>query len=239
VDTVRPSTLLVVGFTLLPIALLALVASGVRVAGVRRTEPEARIRAAVILTVIVGVAWMAVSATAAASGILRQWNATPPPLAGLVIGIVTLASLAAFTSYGRRLVEGLALAELVAFQAFRLPLELLMHRASVEDVMPEVMSYTGRNLDILTGLTAAVLAPLVASGRTGRGVVMAWNVGGFGLLMNIVIVSILATPRFGYFGADQLNVWVTYPPFVWLPAVMVLAALAGHLLIFRKLSSRP
>jgi hypothetical protein len=28
---------------------------------------------------------------------------------------------------------------------------------------------------------------------------------------------------------------VTYPPFVWLPAVLVLAALAGHLVIFRAL----
>ena len=28
--------------------------------------------------------------------------------------------------------------------------------------------------------------------------------------------------------------FVTYTPFVWLPAVMVLAALAGHLLIFRR-----
>jgi hypothetical protein len=28
---------------------------------------------------------------------------------------------------------------------------------------------------------------------------------------------------------------VTRPPFVWLPAVMVLAALAGHLLIFGAL----
>jgi len=30
-------------------------------------------------------------------------------------------------------------------------------------------------------------------------------------------------------------VWITYPPFVWLPAVMVRAALAGHLLVFRAL----
>jgi hypothetical protein len=28
---------------------------------------------------------------------------------------------------------------------------------------------------------------------------------------------------------------ITYPPFVWLPAVMVLAALAGHLIVFRAL----
>jgi hypothetical protein len=29
--------------------------------------------------------------------------------------------------------------------------------------------------------------------------------------------------------------FVAYPPFVWLPAVMVVAALAGHLVIFRAL----
>jgi hypothetical protein len=40
------------------------------------------------------------------------------------------------------------------------------------------------------------------------------------------------------FGDDRLNVFVVYPPFVWLPAVLVLAALAGHLIILRALRSR-
>jgi len=31
------------------------------------------------------------------------------------------------------------------------------------------------------------------------------------------------------------NTWVTYPPFVWLPAMMVLVAWAGHILVFRSL----
>jgi len=31
---------------------------------------------------------------------------------------------------------------------------------------------------------------------------------------------------------------VTYPPFVWLPAVMVVAALAGHIVIFKALANR-
>ena len=42
-------------------------------------------------------------------------------------------------------------------------------------------------------------------------------------------------PMFHRFGMDRLNVWVADPPFVWLPTVMVLTALAGHLLMFRKL----
>ena len=64
------------------------------------------------------------------------------------------------------------------------------------------------------------------------------NVLGFALLLNIVVIAILSTPLFRSFGDDRLNVWVTYPPFVWLPAVMVLAALAGRLLIFRALWER-
>ena len=47
-----------------------------------------------------------------------------------------------------------------------------------------------------------------------------------------------STPRFHYFGDQQLNIFIAYSPFVWLPAVMVLAALGGHLVIFRAVRVR-
>ena len=75
-------------------------------------------------------------------------------------------------------------------------------------------------------------------GVVGRRIIAAWNVLGLALLINVMTVAILGTPRFRYFGPDQVNVWVTYPPFVWLPAVMVLAALAGHLVIFEPSACR-
>jgi hypothetical protein len=105
----------------------------------------------------------------------------------------------------------------------------------VRGIMPLQMTYTGLNFDIITGVLAIVVGILAAMGVVGRGIIAAWNVLGLALLINVVTVAILGTPRFRYFGPDQLNVWVTYPPFVWLPAVMVLAALAGHLVIFRAL----
>ena len=60
-----------------------------------------------------------------------------------------------------------------------------------------------------------------------------------GQASNIVTIAVLSTPVFRYFGDERLNVFVTYPPFVWLPSVMVLAALAGHLLTFRALHVSP
>jgi hypothetical protein len=68
---------------------------------------------------------------------------------------------------------------------------------------------------------------------------MIWNALGLLLLVNIVTIAIVSTPRVAAFGPERLNTFITYPPFVWLPAIMVLAALAGHLLIFRALRAVP
>jgi len=228
----------VLAFIIIPLLLVAALLWGVSAASHRLAETDAARRRARAVTLAVAAGWMTLTLAAAEAGVLRQWDATPPPFALLVTGIAGLAVAMAFTGYGSRLARGLPLWTLVAIQGFRLPLELAMHAMYERGVMPVQMSYSGRNFDIVTGITAILVAWLVASGRGGRRLVLTWNVLGLALLLNIVAIAILSTPRFAYFGEKQLNVWVTYPPFVWLPAVMVLAALAGHLLIFRAIRAR-
>lgn len=228
----------VLAFILIPIALVGLLAWGVAHAWSRAGRPIASARRAAGVTVIGSAAWMAITGAAAQSGVLRDWTATPPPFALLVVGVVMVAGTVAFSRAGQRLATDVPLWVLVAVQAFRLPLELAMHAMYERGIMPEQMSYSGRNFDIVTGIAALPVAALLASGRGGRGLAAAWNVLGLALLLNVVVVAILSTPRFAYFGAERLNVWVTYVPFVWLPAVMVVAALAGHLVIFRALIRR-
>jgi len=48
-----------------------------------------------------------------------------------------------------------------------------------------------------------------------------------------VTIAVLSTPIFAAFGStpDRLNTFVVDPPFVLLPAVLVLAAWAGHLVV--------
>ena len=200
----------------------------------RSGAPPARVQRAWIVTAVVAGLWMAVTWIAAASGALRAWDRRPPPFALLIAGIVIVSCVVAFGRVGRLLAMYTPLWALVAVQSFRLPLELAMHAMYERGIMPVEMSFSGRNFDVLTGASALVVAALAFAGRGGRRLVAAWNVLGLALLANVVVVALLGTPRFRYFG-DHLNVWVTYPPFVWLPAVMVLAALAGHLVIFSAL----
>ena len=228
----------VLAFVVIPLGLLGALLWGTHAAARHLHEDDASRRHAMLITVVVSAVWMTATWRAAESGVLRLWDATPPPFAVLVVGILGVTAVLACTAYGRRLALGLPLWVLIGIQGFRLPLELAMHAMYERGVMPEQMSYSGRNFDIVTGITALMVAWLVRSGRVGRRVVLTWNVLGLLLVLNVVTVGILSTPRFRLFGDARLNVFITYPPFVWLPAVMVLAALAGHLIVFRAVLRR-
>ena len=105
--------------------------------------------------------------------------------------------------------------------------------------MPVQMSYSGRNFDIVTGLTAIIVALIVTrqGASWSRPLVFAWNTLGVALLANILVVAVLSAPTpIRRFTNEPANVWITQFPWVWLPAVMVLAAIAGHVLVYRRLA---
>src|SRR5437868_12428766 len=182
------------GFIGLPLLVAAGFVALHAVAARRLGEPPRTMRLASLV-----IAWLALTWMAAASGVLRRFDLRPPPFGLLVLSVIVVSVVIAWSPVGTRLVRGLPLAILVGTQVFRLPLELLMHRAYVEGVMPVQMSYSGLNWDILTGITAGVLGLWLIRRRAPGWVVAVWNILGFALLVNIVAVAILSTPAFRRF----------------------------------------
>jgi hypothetical protein len=114
-----------------------------------------------------------------------------------------------------------------------------MHRAYEEGIMPGQMSYSGYNFDIVTGITAIIVAGLLLAGRMPAWGVRLWNWMGLALLVNVVVIANLSTPMpFRVFMNEPANVWISHAPFVWLPSVMVLTAFIGHIVIFRRLARK-
>jgi len=229
------SSTLTAGFFVLPVVVSAVIVYGVAVAGRRLGEPGNTERRWIVGTAIAVIGWLSVTWALASSGWLARFDLHPPPFLLLPAVGFPLAATLTWSRFGTRLINGLPMAALVGLQSFRFPLELLMHRAYVEGVMPVQMSYSGRNFDILAGLTAIPVAWALNRGIGGRRLALAWNILGALLLINIVAVAAAATPVIAAFGPDDLNTFVAYPPFVWLPAVLVLTAVAGHLMITRAL----
>jgi hypothetical protein len=223
------------GFVVSPesgVGALAIVVAGLFVLAVRAARPRATWATAAVVVALMTVQWVL-----AQRGILQQWDRTPPPLMALVAVMVAITVACAFR-LGPAIVAAVPLWAIVGAQAFRLPLELLMHRAAETGAMPVVMSYSGGNFDIVTGASALVVAVLALIGRAPRWLIVAWNLVGSLLLLTIVTIAILATPLIGAFGPGQLNTWVVRAPVVWLPGVLVPAALFGHLILWRALFRR-
>jgi hypothetical protein len=174
----------------------------------------------------------------AARGALR-FDAVPPTMPLAIAATLAATVALARSPLGGRLAAGLPLALLGGTQGFRVAVELLLHRAYVEGLMPVQMSYAGRNFDVVSGLTALALGAWLATGRGTRRLVVAWNGLGLLLLANVFTIAMLSAPTpLRVFHAEPANVWVTRAPWVWLPLVMVPAALLGHLLVYRRLRMR-
>ena len=170
------------------------------VAGRRQRLPRAENARLTLLAATFFAVWLAVTWIVAASGVVAEFDRRPPPIVFLLLAILLATVALSWSRVGTRLIRGLPLWVLVLTQSFRLPLELMMHEAAIEGVMPVQMSYSGRNLDILTGITAVPVAWLLAKRIGGRRLAAVWNLMGTLLLVNIVSVALLSTPTFAYFG---------------------------------------
>lgn len=196
-------------------------------------------RTGLVAAVVVEVVLLGGTLAIAATGVLRQFEVVPPMVLRLVLVLVVANLAFSLSRRGAALASAMPLAWLVGFQAFRLPLELVLHAWYVEGVLPVQMTYAGRNLDILTGILAIPLAVAARRGRATPAMLWGFNLLGLGLLLNIVGVAIASFPGpLRLFTEGPANRLVAEPPYVWLPAFLVQAALMGHLLLFRRLLAR-
>jgi hypothetical protein len=225
-------TLLILGFVFLPMFVVSLALLGLAVGARRQALPRWMYWVCALLL----VAAMGVTLGLAVDGSLANFRRFPPPLLP-VTGLCILLWVAIATSRAGRALDALPLAAVVGFHAFRLPLELMMHAAADAGVMPRQMSYSGWNFDIVTGASAAIVSVLAALGKAPRPLLLAWNALGSVLLFVVVAVAISSGPPLLAFGSapEQANTWVAYAPFVWLPTVLVPAAVAGHVVLWRRL----
>jgi len=186
-------------------------------------------------------AWLAATGLAGGSGVLAP-GPMPPPLMVFFILVQGTAIALALSRFGRGVAETATLGTLIGVQAFRLPLELVLHRWYVEDVIPVQMTYDGWNYDIASGvLCAAAGAWLALRPPVGASITVAWiaNTVGFVLLLAVMGIAITSAPGplFRFTDAPPLVLPLHFPT-VWIASVCVAGALFFHLVTFRALVRR-
>jgi hypothetical protein len=118
----------------------------------------------------------------------------------------------------------------------RLPVEIVLFGLFMHDMVPQLMTFEGRNYDILMGITAPVVGWLFLTQKLNKKVLLLWNIMGLFLVTFILANGILSSELpFQQFGFEQPNRAINYFPFVLLPATIVPIVLWTHLSDILKL----
>lgn len=183
--------------------------------------------------------WSVIQTFISVTGFYKVTTSMPPRFMLLVLPPLVAIVICFCTKPGRAFIDSLRPDWLALYSIIRLPVEFTLLWLSVHKAVPELMTFEGRNFDILSGITAPLVYYFGYVKRTlGRGVLLLWNFACLGLLINIVTNALLAAPGPQQMQAfDQPNVAILYAPFTLLPAVLVPLVLFSHSVNIRKLAN--
>ena len=175
--------------------------------------------------------WLLVQGGMASIGFYTHSAGLPPRFALLLLPPLVLIAGLFLTRRGRAWLAGLPLGRLTLLHMVRIPVELVLLGLYRAGAVPQLMTFEGRNFDILAGLTAPVVYWLAfRQRRLGRRGLLLWNLLALGLLGNIVVNALLSAPSpLQRFAFNQPNVAIQHFPFAWLPACVVPLVLLAHL----------
>jgi protein-S-isoprenylcysteine O-methyltransferase Ste14 len=141
------------------------------------------------------------------------------------------------TAKGRDFLDHLNLERLTLLHAIRIPVALVFLALCYYKAVPELLTFRGRNFDLLAGLTAPFMWYFgLVKNQIGRRALLVWNLAGFALLVNLVVNAILSGPyRFQLFAFDQPSVAFLYFPFVWMVCGVVPLLFLAHVAAIRRL----
>jgi hypothetical protein len=151
----------------------------------------------------------------------------------MVLIPLVIVLLLVFSKVSKTILDQINLKAITELQVFRVFVEIILWLLFIQNRLPIQMTFEGLNFDILAGITSLLAARWLLRSRSWM---IAWNILGLALLINIVTIAILSMPTsLRVFDNEPANTIVTQFPFIFLPTFLVPLAYILHFLSLRKL----
>jgi len=191
-------------------------------------------------TLAIITAWLLIQTIIGLSGFYEVTETIPPRFGLLLLPPLATIAFLFTTSGGRNYLDGLNTTTLTLLHIVRIPVEVVLFWLFLYRLVPGLMTFEGRNLDILSGLTAPFIFYFgYIKNKLNNTVLLIWNLACLALLINVVTHAVLSFPSpFQQLAFDQPNTGVLHFPFIWLPGAVVPLVLLSHLASIRQLVYR-
>jgi len=177
------------------------------------------------------IGWLAVTGSLAINGFFEDWSRLPPRLLpALLVPLIGGLLLLTYSRQTRALLAATPLQWPIYLQSFRILMEIILWLLFVQHRAPAIMTFEGRNVDILVGLTAIPVAYFCFVRKAWpRQVALWWNAISVLVLLNVVVHAQLSTPSpFRVFLTDPPVTFIGDWPYIWLPGFLVPLAWLLH-----------
>lgn len=159
----------------------------------------------------------------------------PPRFPLLFLPAFVLMAYLFLSKKGKDWIDGIDLKTITILHIVRIPVEIVLYWLFLEKTIPELMTFAGRNFDILAGITAPIIFYLVFIKSFSKKYLAWWNILSLMLLVNIIINALLSVPLpFQQFAFDQPNIAILHFPFVLLPGFIVPLVLFCHFVAIKR-----
>jgi hypothetical protein len=174
-------------------------------------------------------------------GVIANTAMFPPGIALIFVPVVAFLALFIVrvgSSAGAPWALAFPLWVLIGLQAFRVGVELFIHRLWIDGLVPKMLTFAGANVDIYIGASALLIAWLSMRGRWGQRLALLWNVLGLLSLANVVTRAVLTAPGpLNQIHAELPNRMIGMFPFMFIPGFFVPLAVVLHVLAIRSIAS--
>lgn len=185
------------------------------------------------------IVWLIGQGLIAASGFYTDTKTIPPRFIAMLLPPLTIIVILFATRGGRNFIDLLRPDQLTLLHIVRIPVEFFLFALYTHQLVPQLMTFEGINFDIISGITAPLIAYFGYHKKIfNKIVLLIWNFICLGLLINIAYHGILSVPTtFQQFGFEQPNIALTYFPYIFLPGLIVPIVFFAHLVCIRKILS--
>ena len=189
---------------------------------------------------LVGLAaWVAYAGALGYAGVIANTALRPPGLLYLLVPIALFVMFMARSRAGQTVALSIPLWLMASAESLRLVVELFLHELWLDGQIPKMMTFQGDNFDILIGMSAPIVAWLLATRGLSDRLALAWNAIGIAMLANVVLRGALTTPGpLHLLSTEVPNAAIGTFPFTFIPGLMVPLALVLHVLSIRALRER-
>jgi hypothetical protein len=184
--------------------------------------------------------WLGLQGAILTTGFYLKTDTIPPRFVLAVVPTFIAIIYFLTNKKSKNTLDKLSLKDLTIIHVCRIPVEIGLLWLYQRQQIPQIMTFEGRNFDIISGLTALPMAWYAFQNDTiKRTPLLIWNIVCLALVCIIVFIAILSVPTpIQQFGFEQPNVGVLKFPFGWLPSFIVPVVVFSHVVSIRLLLKR-